>query len=952
MNTSANSPEQKYLNDLYTLSLSIGQSLDLSENITRFVTALMAIRNFTSADVWIKKSLYENPEVSLDEFGLIYSYIPNKEISSTISVSHPIIEELKIRDYCFIDTKSQHFNALSDLHHDTDGTLLFLRLGDLGFIKIHDSKWADFAKKEINDLLILMRRFSTSIEGCLSHNAFLNQKTGMTKVYSQPDLPEGNDQESNREKYQHIFNSIIDAYAEVDFQTGTIIEITPSIKIFSGYDRMELIGRKMKDFYKNAEQDHLSLVEELTKNKGQLTDYEVTLINKEGQPVACSFSIKIVFDNHGNPLKTVGTMRDVSSRKKTEKALIEAEKRWRILIENSPDCILVVKPDGIIHFQNTKSSTKRDQILGKSIFQIVPEHHIEEYRYCINRILQSNETVSREIIGIDNTWTLSRFVPVSDSTGIELIMIIATDITAQKELEMKLNTAIHDAESANQAKSRFLANMSHEIRNPMSAIIGNAEILSKTTLDEKQNQILQDLMLSADSLLDLIDNVLDLSKIEANQLMLDFSNYNLQDEICKLVSPLRSRASLKNIELNFDIDKHVPEYIFADRLRINQILFNLLDNSLKFTNNGSISLNCTLLESNVEGHILSFSLKDTGSGIDQQDIDALFNAHMSGHPEHGYKKTGPGLGLSIAKQLVELMQGEITIQSKKYFGTEVSFTILVKNGTSKLTIKEPQTPVENKILLLGKTILFVEDNPLNQEIGKKIITDWGGEVLIAENGFEAIETITELGDKIDLVFMDIRMPIMDGIEATSMIRNSLKWEKPIIALTGEALKEKIEECYRVGMNDYISKPFRQLTIEKKLRKFLFPSAIEEDGVIEKEVEEVEITEEYSTELLMEMIGGDQDQLATLLMTFINQGNANLTNLKQALLDKNWDQLRTQAHTFKTSFKYLKLNQSAALCEKLEHLASLEKEEAEIPTLSKNIEIAFNAAVKQIQNDID
>ena len=951
MNTSANSPEQKYLNDLYTLSLSIGQSLDLSENITRFVTALMAITNFTSADVWIKKSLYEDQEVPSEEYGLIYSYVPNEDISSTVSADHPLVEELKLQNYCFIDATSPNFKAFNNLHDDIGGALLFFKLGDLGFIKIHDSKLVDFPAKEVNELLKLIQRFSISIEGCLMQHKLLNVNTDKSEVHSPQHFNDINDSESD-EKYQHIFNSIIDAYAEVDFQTGTILEITPSIKIFSGYDRTELIGRKMKEFYKNEEQDHLSLVDELTKNKGQLTDYEVTLMNKEGQPVACSFSIRIVFDKQGKPLKTVGTMRDVSSRKKTEKALIEAERRWRILIENSPDCILVVKPDGTIHFQNTKSSTKRDQILGKSIFQIVPEHHVEEYRYCINQILQSNETVSREIIGIDNKWTLSRFVPVSDSTGIELIMIISTDITAQKELEMKLNTAIHDAESANQAKSRFLANMSHEIRNPMSAIIGNAEILSKTTLDEKQNQILQDLMLSADSLLDLIDNVLDLSKIEANQLILDFSNYSLQDEISKLVSPLRSRASLKNIELNFDIDKNVPEFIFADRLRINQILFNLLDNSLKFTNDGSITLICNLIETNAEYHLLSFAVKDTGSGIDQQDIDALFDAHMTGHPENSYKKTGPGLGLSIVKQLVELMQGEITIHSEKYFGTEVAFTLLVKNGTPELAIKETQTPSENNILLLGKTILFVEDNPLNQEIGKKIITDWGGEVLIAENGFEAIETITEHGEKIDLVFMDIRMPIMDGIEATSMIRNSLKWEKPIIALTGEALKEKIEECYRVGMNDYISKPFRQLTIEKKLRKFLFPSAIEEDKLIEKEVEEVEITEEYSTELLMEMIGGDPEELAKLLTTFINQGKANLTNLKQALLDKNWGQLQTQAHTIKTSFKYLMLNQSAALCEKLEHLASVQKEDPEMPLLSKKIEFAFNEAIKQIQNDID
>lgn len=413
--------------------------------------------------------------------------------------------------------------------------------------------------------------------------------------------------------------------------------------------------------------------------------------------------------------------------------------------------------------------------------------------------------------------------PIRNPLGtIETYISIGFDVTAAQKAQTELRTAMQNAEAANRAKSEFLANISHEIRTPMNAVIGVSYLLENTALDSEQASLLSKVQVASKGLLSLLNDVLDLSKIEAGELSLERSRFSLSHMLTDLESVFSLQARSKSIQFELRTQGALPNNVEGDATRVNQIVTNLLGNALKFTEQGGVTLSVRTVQQSRDAALLRFEVQDTGIGMSPEEQARLFTPFQQADASTTRRFGGTGLGLSIVKRLVALMSGKIGLSSEPGVGTTfwVELPLLLATGPALPAERTPSIMPKQRALL-GAKVLVVDDSDINLFVARRILQQQGASVTTASNGREALEHLSRSAEAFDVVLMDIQMPVMDGHTATRRIRSELGLRSlPIVALTADARKSERDHALQSGINDFLTKPFDAATLVRTLVRFV------------------------------------------------------------------------------------------------------------------------------------
>ena len=540
------------------------------------------------------------------------------------------------------------------------------------------------------------------------------------------------------------------------------------------------------------------------------------------------------------------TILDITQLKNTETALRESEVRYRDLLTNLDVGIIVHDKKSAIIYSNPKASEliglKHEQILSTSAFNTICEIVKDDFKtlsvdnYPIHQIISTKKPVKNFITGIkksehsDIKWFLLNGFPVmNNSEEIVEVVISFIEITALKKLEIELTKAKEQAEAANKAKSSFLTNMSHEIRTPLNGIIGFTDLLMRTNLDESQKEFMNTVNESAIILIEIINNILDFSKIESGKLELNIEEINLYELTHHVIDIFKYHAELNNIDLIINFEDDVPNFVFADSIRLKQILVNLIGNAIKFTKGGFVRLDISseIIFGDEDRSMVHFSVRDSGIGIKQENQEKVFQSFIQEDCSITRKFGGTGLGLAISNQLLGLMNSELKLKSKFGHGSEFYFKVELEIAHHEIASEDQEAEIinENRLIASGdfsdKKILVVEDNRINMLLVKTLLKSIlpGSTIFEASDGKKAIKMYKK--EKLDLILMDIQMPHKNGYQTTAEIKHLKKYNNiPIIALTAGIMLGEKEKCLESGMDDYISKPIIRCNLEEVLYKWL------------------------------------------------------------------------------------------------------------------------------------
>jgi len=587
-----------------------------------------------------------------------------------------------------------------------------------------------------------------------------------------------------------------------------------------------------------------TLLEKILPEKAVFNDFEVThTFSNIGERVMLLNAREVINKNSLEKLILL-SIEDITEIKKAENILRHNEKQFRQMLELMPQKVWTADALGKINYYNQKmldyTGFTFDQLNDNGWEKIIYPDDLEKTEKLWQQSIDTgiDYEVENRLLRKDGKylWHLTRAIAVKESDGkIKTWIGSNTEIQEQRAQKEELITAksnaelkIQIAEEAVNAKQQFLSNMSHEIRTPMNAIVGFTNVVLKTKLDDTQKEYINAIKVSGDALIILINDILDLAKVNAGKMSFEQLPFNLSDTVSVILQLFESKIKDKHLKLIKIYDDSIPIIINGDSIRLRQILLNLMSNAVKFTSSGKITMQISLLKEDIEKVTIQFKITDTGIGIPDDKLEYIFNNFEQAHRDVSGYYGGTGLGLAIAKQLVELQGGTITVNSKEGKGSEFSFVLSFgKIKLKKKAQNKKANPDKEAIRIKNDTavetvpkvnVLVAEDMALNRLLIKTIILDFGFAIDIAENGKIAIEKLQK--NAFDIVLMDLQMPEMNGFEATAYIRNEMKSAIPIIALTADVTTVDVEKCKAFGMNDYISKTIDEKLLYNKICTYL------------------------------------------------------------------------------------------------------------------------------------
>ena len=627
----------------------------------------------------------------------------------------------------------------------------------------------------------------------------------------------------------------------------------------------------------------------------------------------------------------------------------------RSLIEASLDPLVTINTKGKIMDMNQATANvtglTREELTGSDFFDYFtePQKAREVYQevFAKGSVADSPLTL-RHLDGKLTDVLFNGSVYKDELDNVLGVVVVARDVTDQnliasellkaKELaelativaqkaEKKAQSATLKAEDAVKAKQQFLSNMSHEIRTPMNAIIGFTKVLLKTDLNAKQKEYLSAIKTSGDALIVLINDILDLAKVDAGKMTFEQVPFRMDLSIAAMLHIFETKIQEKNLKFIIEYDHQIPKTLLGDPVRLHQIILNLVSNAVKFTAVGRITVSIKLISEDDKQANIEFAVEDTGKGISPDKIEVIFENFQQASSNTSRLYGGTGLGLSIVKQLVEPQGGKVTVKSEIDKGSRFSFTL------SFLKTKEIAEP-EMKILELDReikniSVLVAEDIPLNQLLMKTILDEFGFDRDIAENGIIAIEKLKV--KSYDIILMDLQMPEMTGFEATAYIRNVMKNQIPIIALTADVTTVDLNKCTAVGMNDYIAKPVDERLLYSKIISLVKNTLI--SNKLDISNDNIHLNKCIDLSYLNQLTKSNPALMMEMISLYLKQTPLLVADMNNGLANEDWDSVYSAVHKMIPSFSIMGISHDYEnIARKIQEFASTQKQSDAIPAL--------------------
>lgn len=641
---------------------------------------------------------------------------------------------------------------------------------------------------------------------------------------------------------------------------------------------------------------------------------------------------------------------DISERKRAEDHLRRQEEKYRNIIANMNLGLIEVDNNQMIQYANQSfcdvSGFEADELIGKNPSQLFLygennmkflEEQIELRKKGVSSVYQLPVKNKR---GEIRWWAISGAPNYDDQGNLLGSVGIHLDITDQKKLEEELKLQRAKALEASKAKEVFLANMSHEIRTPLNAIIGFLRELKRAGVSGSQQEFLDYSYNASQHLLSIINNILDISKIESGEMLLENKNFSLKESIENVITILKPKAREKGLMLTTSFSDKLYPVFKGDPSKIEQVLYNILGNALKFTNQGKIAVDCKVLQDLPHQQTFSIVITDTGIGMSEEYVRSIFKKFNQEDSSISRKYGGTGLGMSITKELIHLMKGEIDVKSEKNVGTSITIQLVLHKGNEKLN--RDVSAEKQHIVLDGIRVLLVEDNELNQLVAENSLKHYNCLVTKADNGRIAVELLEK--EQFDIILMDIQMPEMDGIEATQILRENMGVKTPIIALTANAFKSEIDKCISIGMDDYITKPFAEESLINIIEKHIGRQKNQSDAVKVRAVP-------YDLTGIQKLGQGDEAFIKKIITLFITQTQEMIPMIDLAFNNQNFAEIARLVHKLRPSVEAVGI---ASISEEMRELEVSAKEQSmessKMYSLFEKIKNILIEAIEKMKED--
>lgn len=627
-------------------------------------------------------------------------------------------------------------------------------------------------------------------------------------------------------RYRRIVETANEGIIGLDV-SQTIVFSNQVLADFLGYERYEILGRPVEDIFFPEERE-LRAGQITLKGKNAQTRYEAPFRRKDGSLAWGMVSATQFTTDQGEPTGSFAMIADITEVRTAAQELEQAHKRLLSILDGIDADIYVSDLDATnILFMNAHMRESFGVTEGNVRCYEVFRDEKEPCANCPKERLldEDGQPVKTLIFERYNPkterWYLNHDRAIEWLEGKLVHMHMAADITELKELEVNLTRAMAQAEGANVAKNEFLANMSHEIRTPLNGLLGMLQVLQLTRLQDEQRGYLATALESGRNLLQILNDILDLSKIDSGKMEFEESDTELGGLLDSVVSVFRHEAETRGVLMSWKIDRTLPRCFQADKGRLRQILFNLVGNAAKFTEAGSVMVEAYPLPITApDGRTrVFFSVADTGIGIPEDKLDLMFDPFTQVDGSASRKYQGTGLGLGIVHRLVSMMDGNISVSSEIGEGTLIAFTVTLRQGAVSPPARIEIDALKDRPL----SILVAEDERVNRMVVARLFDKLGHTTTCVENGENALEILRN-GHHFDCVLMDIQMPGLDGVETTRIIRRDLGLTLPIIALTAHAMKGDQKRFMDAGMNGYVAKPYDLAELKREIQRVMAESA--------------------------------------------------------------------------------------------------------------------------------